>query len=95
MEQVVVLKGEQRAQTQGMEIITKSGGIEMTYDNKLLATTAKVITTYLMVFGIMSILHWLDAERNILTLLGFWTVMVWCWKLLNYGDNLPEGNKDE
>lgn len=67
----------------------------MSYDNKVLTTTAKVIVTYLMVMGIMSILHWLDPERNILTLLGLWTVMVWCWKFLNYGDNLTEGNKDE
>lgn len=67
----------------------------MTSDSHMLATTAKVITTYLMVMGIMSILHWLDPERNILTLLGFWCILNWSWKLLKYGENLAEGKDDE
>ena len=67
----------------------------MSYDNKVLTTTAKVIVTYLMVMGITSILHWLDPERNILTLLGLWYTMVTCWKVLNYGENLAEGKDNE
>jgi hypothetical protein len=56
----------------------------MSYDNKVLATTAKVIVTSLAVMVILNVLHWLDPNGNVLTLLGFWTIMVWCWNLLNY-----------
>ena len=56
----------------------------MSYDNKVLATTAKVIVTSLAVMAILNVLHWLDPNGNVLTLLGFWAIMVWCWNLLNY-----------
>lgn len=67
----------------------------MSYDDKVLATIAKVICTSLVVMVFLNILHWVDPERNVLTLLGFWTITHWVWKFLNYGDNLAEGNDDE
>jgi hypothetical protein len=72
-----------------MEISTKAGGIKMTSDSHVLATTAKVIVTSLMVMAILNVLHWLDPNGNILTLLGFWAIMVMCWKSLDY-EGKPE-----
>lgn len=52
--------------------------------DRVLATIAKALVTFLVALVFARIFAFVDPDRRILSLLGFWTLISWCWKAINY-----------